>query len=88
MDVFQLEWISDPQISPDGQKIIYTRNYNDAMTDQTYSNLWIVNFDGTDNRPLTSGNHNDFSPRWSPDGHKVLYKSNKDGSVQLYLKCQ
>jgi acylaminoacyl-peptidase len=86
MDVFQLEWISDPQISPDGQKIMYIRNYNDVMTDQTYSNLWIVNFDGTDNIPLTSGNHNDYSPRWSPDGKKVLYKSNKDGSVQLYLR--
>jgi acylaminoacyl-peptidase len=73
MDVFQLEWISDPQISPDGQKIIYVRNYNDVMTDQTYSNLWIVNFDGTDNRPLTTGNHSDFSPRWSPDGKRVLY---------------
>lgn len=86
MDVFQLEWISDPQISPDGQKIIYVRNYNDAMTDKTYSNLWIVNFDGSDIRPITTGNHNDNSPRWSPDGKKVLYKSNKDGSGQLYLR--
>ncbi|HBE41553.1 MAG TPA: peptidase S9 family protein [Bacteroidales bacterium] len=86
MDVFQLEWISDPQISPCGQKIIYVRNYNDVMTDQGYSNLWIINFDGTDNRPLTTGNHNDLSPRWSPDGKRVLYKSNKDGSLQLYLR--
>ncbi len=86
MDIFQLEWVSDPQISPDGQKIIYARNYNDVMTDQTFSNLWIVNFDGTDNLPLTTGNHNDFSPRWSPDCKKVLYKSNKDGSVQLYSR--
>lgn len=86
MDVFQLEWVSDPQISADGQKIIYVRNYNDVMADQSFSNLWIVNFDGTNNRPLTSGNHNDFSPRWSPDGKRILYKSNKDGSVQLYAR--
>ena len=39
LDVYQLEWISDPQISPDGQKIIYARNYNDIITDQSYSNL-------------------------------------------------
>ena len=85
MDIFQLEWISEPQISPDGLKIIYMRNYNDIMTDQTYSNLWIVSFNGTDNRPLTAGNHNDYSPQWSPDSKKVLYKSDKAGSVQLYL---
>lgn len=86
MDVFQVEWISDPQISPDGQKILYVRNYSDVMTDQSYGNIWMVSVDGTDNRPLTTGNHNDFSPRWSPDGKKVLYRSNKDGSVQLYLR--
>jgi len=86
MDIFQLEWVSDPQISADGQKIIYVRNYNDVMSDKSFSNLWIVNFDGSDNRPLTTGNQNDFSPRWSPDGKRVLYKSTKDGSVQLYLR--
>jgi dipeptidyl aminopeptidase/acylaminoacyl peptidase len=86
MDVFQLEWISDPQISADGQKIIYVRNYNDVMADQSYSNLWMVNFDGSDNRPLTTGNQNDFSPRWSPDGKRIVYKSNKGGSTQLYVR--
>lgn len=86
LDVFQLEWISDPQISLDGQRIIYVRNYNDIKMDQAYSNLWIVNFDGSNNHPLTTGNHTDFSPQWSPDGKKILYKSNKDGSAQLYLR--
>lgn len=85
-DVFDLEFVSDPQISPDGQKIIYVRNFKDVMTDNNYSNLWIVNFDGTKNRPLTTGNQNDFSPRWSHDGKKVVYKSNKSGAVQIYLK--
>ena len=79
LDIFQLEWVSDPQISPDGSKIIYVRNYNDIMADRNYSNLWMINADGSDNRPLTSGNQNDFSPRWSVDGKKLLYKSNKDG---------
>jgi len=86
LDVFHLEWISDPQISADGQKIIYARNYNDVMTDQRLSNLWIVNFDGSDPRPLTTGNQSDTAPRWSPDGKKILYKSNKDGTTQLYLR--
>jgi len=86
LDVFNLEYISDPQISPDGNKIIYVRNYMDVMTDKNLSNLWIINFDGTENRPLTTGNQNDITPQWSPDGSKVLYKSNKDGTMQLYLR--
>jgi len=86
LDVFNLEYVSNPQISPDGSRIIYVRNYHDIMTDRRLSNLWIVNFDGSGNRPLTTGNQMDFEPGWSPDGDKLLYKSNKDGMVQLYLR--
>lgn len=85
-DVFQLEWIADAQISPDGNRIVYVRKYNDIMDDCSYSNLWIVNSDGSDNRPLTTGNHDDFEPKWTNDGKKLLYKSNRDGSTQLYLR--
>ena len=85
-DVFDLEYVSDPQISPDGEKIIYVRNFKDIMTDQNLSNLWIINFDGTQNRPLTTGNQNDFSPRWSHDGEKIIYKSNKDDQMHIYLR--
>jgi acylaminoacyl-peptidase len=86
LDIFQLEWISDPQISPDGERVVYARNFNDIMTDGSFSNLWIVNFDGTDARPLTTGNQNDFAPRWSPDGTKLLYASARDGGVELWLR--
>lgn len=86
IDVFNLEFVSDPQISPDGRQVIYVRNFKDIMTDKNLSNLWIINFDGTQNRPLTTGNQRDVQPRWSNDGKKIIYKSNKDGSTQLYLR--
>lgn len=86
MDVFELEYVSDPQVSPDGQHVVYVRNFKDVMTDGNRSNLWIIKFDGSDNQPLTTGNQNDHSPRWSPDGKQILYTSNKDGSAQFYLR--
>lgn len=86
IDIFNLEYVSDPQISPDGSKVIYSRNFKDVMTDKNLSNLWVTNFDGSQHRPLTTGHQRDFQPVWSADGTKVIYKSNKDGSVQLYLK--
>lgn len=86
IDIFNLEYVTDPQISPDGSKVIYSRNFKDVMTDRNLSNLWMTNFDGSQHRPLTTGNQRDFQPVWSADGSKVIYKSNKDGSVQLYLK--
>lgn len=85
-DVFNLRLAVDPQISPDGRRVIYARQFNDIMTDKRHANLWIVNTDGTENRPLTTGNYNDSSPRWSPDGTQIAYISNRDGSPQIYRR--
>jgi acylaminoacyl-peptidase len=86
MDEFQIQTAVDPQISPDGKKIVYVRRFADPMTDKRYSNLWIVNADGTDHRPISSGNHSYTSPRWSPDGTRVAFLSDIDGKSQLYVR--
>ncbi|RAI95125.1 S9 family peptidase [Algoriphagus yeomjeoni] len=85
-DLFDLEYVTNPSISPDGTKVIYVRNFKDIMTDRDYSNLWITNTDGTQNRPLTQGNHRDVSPVWSHDGTKVAYRSNQqDEKMKLFV---
>lgn len=86
MDVFHLEFATDPQISPDGARVVYVRRFADIMTDQYYTNLWIVDFDGTNHRPLTTGHQRDNTPRWSPDGTKLLYLSDEHGTTQLHLR--
>ena len=86
IDMFDLETASDPQISPDGSKVVFVRNYQDIMKDRKRSNLWIINADGSDLRPLTSGNGNDNTPRWSPDSKRLLYASLSDGSAQIFVR--
>ena len=85
-DVFDLEYASDPRISPDGSQVVYVRNFFDIMNDRQRSNLWVVGADGRNHRPLTSGNRNDASPRWSPDGTRLLYVSSSEGSSQIYQR--
>ena len=85
-DVFNLQLPADPQISPDGRRIIYVRQFSDIMADKRHSNLWIINTDGTQHRPLTTGNFNDSSPRWSHDGTQIIYTSNRDGGGQIYRR--
>src|SRR5215472_9661525 len=75
MDEFQIQIATDPQISPDGKKIVYVRRFADATTDRRYANLWIINADGSDHRPLTTGNRSDASPRWSPEGTRLAFLS-------------
>ena len=79
VDVFQLEVAGDPQISPDGNRIVYSRLAMDIMSDRPVSNLWIVDTDGSNHRPLLSGSASYSGHRWSPDGTRLAYVAN-DGS--------
>jgi acylaminoacyl-peptidase len=86
LDIFNLQLATDPQISPDGKRIVYVRQFQDIMTDKPHSNLWIINADGSEHRAVTTGNFNDSTPRWSPDGTQLLYLSDRDGATQIYRR--
>ena len=85
-DMFELEYVADPQISPDGSQVVYVRRFGDVKTDQFYTNLWIVDFDGTGHRPLTTGLFSDASPAWSPTGDRIVFVSDQGGSTQLHVR--
>ncbi len=63
------ESVSDPEISPDGTRIIYSRRFVDKQKDAWESALWIMNADGSENRFLARGD----APTWSPDGTRIAY---------------
>ena len=63
------ERVSSPQISPDGQRIVYTRRWVDKVADKWESSVWMMNADGERNRFLLKGS----SPKWSPDGERLAY---------------
>jgi dipeptidyl aminopeptidase/acylaminoacyl peptidase len=86
MDVFRLEYASDPQIAPDASRVVYVRNFMDIQKDRRRSNLWIVNSDGSSHRALTSGDGNDRAPRWSPDGKRLLYLTTVNDQAQLMCR--
>jgi dipeptidyl aminopeptidase/acylaminoacyl peptidase len=84
-DIFNLQFASDPQISPNGRSIVYVHRMADIMNDKRVSNLWVLSFDGSQDRPVTTGTFSDSSPRWSPDGTRIAYVSDRDGKPQLYV---
>ena len=82
-DFLDLERVSDPQISPNGTKILYTRSWIDRMEDRWQSDIWIMNADGSRNRFLTKGSN----PRWSPDGTRFAFVDEGDPKgTQLFVR--
>ena len=86
MDVFELEWASDPQIAPDGQSIVYVRRSFEIMTDTGRADLWEVSLNGDFHRPLKTDSGRSTSPRWSPDGSKLAFFSRESGSSQIHVR--
>jgi acylaminoacyl-peptidase len=84
MDLFKIEYASEPRVSPDGKQVVYASNFMDVLKDKPRSHLWIINVDDSDHRPLTSGNASESSPRWSPDGKRLPYVSDTSGTPQLH----
>ncbi len=87
VDIFEMEVASDPQISPDGERVAYVRRSMDIMTDRPNGDIWVVNFDGSGHRPLLSGPDSYGSPRWSPNGDRLAYVSRVEGrGPQIHVR--
>jgi dipeptidyl aminopeptidase/acylaminoacyl peptidase len=72
-DIFQFNWIGDPQISPDGARVAFVKVTVDEKKTGYDTAIWSVSTRGDEQpRRMTDGKH-DSSPRWSPDGKWLVF---------------
>ncbi|MBI1854069.1 MAG: S9 family peptidase [Planctomycetes bacterium] len=83
-DLFQLQRVGDPQLSPDGKTVAYVVTTTDKAKNSRNSDVWLVPVAGGTPRRLTSSEKADDTPRWSPDGKTIAFVSTRDGSSQIW----
>ena len=85
LDVFDLQYAADPQISPNGDFIVYRRIGFDVMKDRAWGNLWMLKTDGSQHQKLTSREVSESNPKWSPSGDRIAFSSSTDEGSEIYL---
>src|SRR5438552_1265227 len=81
-DLARFRNVNDPQLSPDGQWIDYSVSTTDAKEDKSSTHIWLVSYDGTNDRQITFSNDSEGSPRWSPDGKFLSFTSSRPGKAK------
>src|SRR6266571_7424533 len=72
-DLARMREVRDPQCSPDGQAVAYVVSTIDVKEDKSNSHIWMVGFDGSNDRQVTSSQDSESSPHWSPDGKYLSF---------------
>ena len=82
-DYLSWEAVRNPQVSPDGETVVYERRFVDAMRDRWETELWVVRRDGSRNRLLTEGS----GAKWSPDGSRIAFLRSVEGEgSQVFVR--
>jgi TolB protein len=76
----ETNWQARSDFSPDGNRIVYS-----SYLGRNWLQLWLMPANGGEPFPLTYGEWDETSPRWSPDGGHIAFISNRDGDTQLRL---
>ncbi len=85
-DALALARVSDPQLSPDGEFVVYVVSRTDLEQNRTESRLHGVPFAGGEARPLTAPGRSVSHPRFRPDGSEVAFLSAGEGEkTQIWL---
>lgn len=85
-DLKHFRFVSDPQVSPDGESILFvvTQSTEEGENGDYSGNIW--RFSNGKIRQLTFREGRNTDPRWSPDGRTILFVSSRKTKEKSYTR--
>jgi len=86
-DMWAVQRVGSPALSPDGKTVAYTVSVYDMEENRGNGDVWTVPLAGGAPRRLTTNKASDGSPAWSPDGKRIAFTSKREDDKvnQLYV---
>jgi dipeptidyl aminopeptidase/acylaminoacyl peptidase len=85
-DLFRVRWLSQPRLSPDGDRAAVTLTWLDRERDRTVSQVaWLTTngYGELQSESPTAGR--DHDPNWGPDGRTLAFVSDRSGRPEIWL---
>jgi dipeptidyl aminopeptidase/acylaminoacyl peptidase len=83
-DLISMKRLADPQISPDGSRVLYVVNVISKEANRGKRSIWMVPTSGGAAQQLVTSSGNDDTPRWSADGRQIAFLSSRQGEPQIF----
>ncbi|HXK58991.1 MAG TPA: S9 family peptidase [Acidobacteriota bacterium] len=84
-DYYRTVFPGAPSLSPDGSKVVFAVQRYDLPKGKGWSEIWMMNSDGSELRQMTFGQHQDTSPVFAPDGRRFVFSRRVNEKPQLHL---
>jgi len=83
-DLYKIKNIGSPVISPDGKMVAFTLASYDLPKGTSNTEVYVMNFNGSDTTNITNNPKADYDPVWSNDSKSIYFVSTRTGTPELF----